>query len=108
MTMSWSGTLQRTLAGLPGEMNSNLANSLKPAADSTVEYARANRPWIDRTGAARRGLYADIDVTQRGVTLTVGHGVSYGKDLEKRGFGILAPAMRYLEARIASDASLFR
>lgn len=85
-----------------------LADSLRKSADATVAYAKAQAPWTDRTGAARRGLWSEISVGNRGVILTVGHGVEYGKYLEAKGYGILYPAMRYLSRRVGQDAKIFR
>lgn len=53
----------------------------KRAADME-EYAKANAPWQDRTGDARRGLNATVEETGPIGTIVLAHGVSYGLWLE--------------------------
>lgn len=45
-------------------------------------YMKANAPWSDRTGNARNGLHADVEVGQDKFTLYLSHGVEYGVFLE--------------------------
>jgi len=43
---------------------------------------KRDAPWTDRSGDARRGLSATVETTGRATTLTLAHGVEYGKWLE--------------------------
>jgi len=43
---------------------------------------KRDAPWTDRTGDARRKLKATVETTGRATTLTLAHGVEYGKWLE--------------------------
>lgn len=57
----------------------SLANS---KAQEMEEWAKANAPWQDRTGAARAGLNATVQESGQGTTITLAHGVDYGIWLE--------------------------
>jgi len=43
---------------------------------------KRNAPWADRTGEARRKLTVEVMTTGAATTLTLAHGVEYGKWLE--------------------------
>lgn len=102
------GKLRSRLRQIERTMPQTLAKSIQPIVQGTVEFARAQAPWTDRTGAARRGLYSDVEVQGSRVMVETGHGVDYGIDLERRGLGILEPALHYMKSRIAKDASIFK
>lgn len=51
-------------------------------AQEMEEWAKANAPWQDRTGAARAGLNATVQEAGAGTTITLAHGVDYGIWLE--------------------------
>lgn len=60
------------------------------------EWAKANAPWQDRTGAARAGLHATVEETGQIGTITLAHGVDYGLWLEIANggrFAIIAQAI---------------
>lgn len=66
-------------------------------APELTKYARANRPWTDRTGNARRGLRGYSRTTATHLVIGIAHTVFYGKFLEKRHAGryaILGPTLR--------------
>lgn len=67
------------------------------AAIEVLTYARANAPWLDRTGKARAGL--DVSVTREGdqVWLELYHTVDYGLWLETIQSGEYAIIMPTLE-----------
>ena len=104
----WKNDLLRHLNALRRRMPQHLAKSIEPIAQGTVAFAKAQAPWTDRTGAARRGLYSDVSVQGSRVVVETGHGVPYGKDLEARGLGILEPALHYQRERITKDATIFK
>ena len=68
------------------------------------EDARANAPWTDRTGEARRGLLgaAERDVAQKLVVIYLSHGpdVAHGEWLELANAGKFAIIMQTLEAHL--------
>jgi len=59
--------------------------------------ARQNASWQDRTGNARTGLFSDVERTSSGVTIVLGHTMSYGVYLELSHGGRYAIVMRTLE-----------
>lgn len=59
-------------------------------------YAKDNRPWTDRTGEARRRLYAVAETSVKDIKIRHGHGVEYGVNLETSHGGkyrIIAPTV---------------
>lgn len=57
---------------------------------------KANRPWMDRTGNARRALHCNVvhDEESKTLTIVASHGVEYGVFLEYANsgkFAILKP-----------------
>jgi hypothetical protein len=60
-------------------------------------YMRTNAPWTDRTGNARSGLHAFVQIDGHTVTLVLSHRVNYGIWLEVANSGryaIVTPAIR--------------
>lgn len=60
-------------------------------------YAKANRPWTDRTGAARQRLKGSVETFMHGVRICIAHGVPYGIHLELshgKKYAILEPTVR--------------
>lgn len=60
------------------------------------KYAKENRPWHDRTGNARKGLWGSHEVMATEISVKLGHGVDYGIYLELARAGkyaILLPTM---------------
>ncbi len=63
------------------------------------EYMKANAPWTDRTGDARRGLKATVSWSKAGYvsTMELSHSVYYGVYLElsmEKRFAIIEPTVR--------------
>lgn len=60
-------------------------------------YAKANRPWTDRTGNARQGLRGYTTDIPNGVRVNIAHSVDYGIWLEyahEKKYAILEPTVR--------------
>lgn len=60
-------------------------------------WAKENRPWTDRTGAARQRLKGSAYQIDKGYRLEIAHGVNYGIFLElahERRFAILEPTIQ--------------
>lgn len=60
-------------------------------------YAKDNRPWTDRTGAARQRLNGYVEAFMHGVRVCIAHGVPYGIHLELghgKKYAILEPTVR--------------
>lgn len=65
-------------------------------------FMRANAPWDDRTGDARRTLHSRIFQQQDEFTIIAGHGVWYGYWLEKKWggkYGILQKTLNTFDLR---------
>lgn len=78
----------------------NKERNIKRAADvmatEVEKYAKANRPWTDRTGNARAGLKGVSVVSSTDVAIQLHHGVKYGLYLElgfAGRFAILKPTL---------------
>jgi hypothetical protein len=68
--------------------------SVNESADFLRDYMQANAPWTDRTGDARRGLFALASHQGRSWQIVLGHSVHYGIYLEKymsERFAIIEP-----------------
>ena len=66
-------------------------------------YAKANRPWTDRTGHARQRLTGWIDVLSNKIRVNIGHGVDYGIYLElcnEKRFAILQKTVNHCSKEI--------
>lgn len=77
-------------------------------AEDLERYMKVNRPWQDRTGAARAGLSAKVKSSRMNYvqTIELSHGVPYGVYLEysmERRFAILEPTMRVKGPEIIND-----
>lgn len=79
----------------------DLADFATRLAEDLVAFMKANRPWTDRTGDARRLLNAKVVRGFGGIVyIIIGHGVPYGVFLEVRWggrFGILQKTIRAAE-----------
>lgn len=74
-------------------------------ANRLANEARATRPWTDRTGAARAGLFGRAFRLATGAVIVVGHGVHYGIYLERRWGGRYATVMPTLQRNYAAILS---
>lgn len=77
-------------------------------AEELEYYMKANRPWQDRTGAARAGLSARLTSSRMNYvqTIELSHGVPYGVYLEysmERRFAILEPTIRIKGPEVVND-----
>lgn len=60
-------------------------------------YAKAHRPWTDRTSRARQGLTGYTEDIPKGVEVIIAHTVDYGQYLEfahEKKYAILEPTVR--------------
>ena len=69
-------------------------------------WMRANAPWTDRSGNARRTLHTEYDEAGRVFTLWIAHGMDYGLWLEIRfagRFAIIGPAIDHFAPQIMAE-----
>lgn len=96
--------LQRILFAIQGVLESFQGEMEK--------YMKDNAPWKDRTGTARQKLHASLIVSDKKMTIQLGHGVEYGVYLEYAHGGkyaILRPTADLYKDRIVNEIkALFR
>lgn len=67
-----------------------IANAVKATEYTAAEmqnYAHETAPWTDRTGLARKRLYAQMDNTFPDLAIVIGHRMEYGIYLELSNLG---------------------
>lgn len=72
-------------------------------AKKMENYAKANRPWTDRTGHARQRLTGWVETAPNSTKVHIGHGVKYGIYLElcnQKRFAILQKTVNACAAEI--------
>jgi hypothetical protein len=75
-----------------------ITQKLQNLAKRAADVAQAEAPWRDITGAARRGLNAELYREGNSVILRLSHSVEYGKWLETIQDGKYATIMPTLNA----------
>lgn len=109
LTFDGSNNQIRTRLGLMDRGHREVVqNYMFQKADELEEYMKANRPWHDRTGAARRGLSARVTSSRMNYqqTIELAHGVPYGVYLEyamEKRFAIIEPTIRLKGPEIVRD-----
>lgn len=84
----------------PKETQDKLKSVLEDSAGpELVEYARANKPWEDVTGAASEGINYEVIASTKEIALYLSHGVDYGVYLELAHEGRYAILERTLMAK---------
>lgn len=69
-------------------------------AQETENAMRKNAHWTDRSGAARRGLFHDMERSANTITARFGHTVDYGQFLELSNGGKYAIVMPTVQAML--------
>ena len=85
------------LAEADTKVVSQMEEVMLEVAKRSLEYAKANAPWTDRTGDARAGLDVAVDNDGTSITMQLYHTVDYGLWLEviQNGrFAILMPTLQ--------------
>lgn len=70
------------LAQGPSKVDSAVRMYAEACSPKLSNYAKENRKWTDRTGAARQRLHSYVGKISIGYRITLAHGVSYGIWLE--------------------------
>lgn len=97
------------LYGANKTMPSKLQTYMRRKSKEIEVFMKSNHPWRNRTGAAERGLKANLQVSAKkySQSIALSHGVYYGIYLEK-GFGgiyaIIEPTIRIKGPDIVRDA----
>lgn len=93
---------------MDAKYRSKVESYMVQKAEDLERYMKANRPWHDRTGAARAGLSARVTSSRMNYvqTIALAHGVPYGiyleQAMEKR-FAIIEPTIRIKGPEIVND-----
>lgn len=112
---TWSGKddLTKRINDFDRQMKRVVAGQVMYAQNDAVSYARKNAPWTDRTGNARSGLHASVNLGENFAELIVAHSVPYGIWLEVRWSGkyaIIGPTIFWTGKLIISrlESSLMK
>lgn len=85
------------LDSLQEKVNAGLQMYGETVAKDFESYAKAHRPWTDRTGEARRRLSGYVEkFKDGGIRICLAHGVEYGIWLEighEKRYAILVPTV---------------
>lgn len=98
MGIRWEGDLEIGLRQLKPKVKEGIIAAANYTAPVAQTYMRTNAKWTDRTGAARNGLNAKVDVKGDTIAIILYHTVPYGIWLEVRWGGryaIIKPGMAY-------------
>src|ERR1700752_692723 len=87
VSFKWDSTeLDANLLALPPKVKERIRSRVRRASERGEKEMKAKAPWIDRTGNAREGLFADSHIETIGAltrySLVFGHTVDYGIYLE--------------------------
>ena len=88
---------------LPDKMERAAMGYGNTAAAKLESEAKTNRRWHDRTTQARQRIKGECERTDKGIRLTLSHGVDYGADLEfrhQKKFAIIFPTLRRMAPEI--------
>lgn len=85
------------LAGAEAKVYADAQELMLKVAERSLEYAKANAPWEDRTGDARAGLNVDLQSDGDSILMSLYHTVDYGLWLEVIQSGRFAIIMPTLE-----------
>lgn len=86
--------------------NEGLMGVAQEYAPQIQSHMKQTAPWTDRTGDARRTLYAKAEERPKGAAIEMGHGVHYGVWLEIRWqgrFAVVFPGMVHWSSIIMRD-----
>jgi hypothetical protein len=101
----WEGNLEARLNQFGPRVKRAMVASAKYSAQEAESFMRSEAPWTDRTGAARMGLNADVQVATNKVAIVLYHSVPYGPFLEVRWggkYGIIKDTMAAIGPRWVS------
>ena len=105
--LRWSippSVLAARVAGLAVTLPHRIDTLAAEVAVQGEAYAKLNRVWTDRTGAARAGLHGESDVHLASGSIVLEHGVDYGIWLEianQGRYAILPQTIDYMVGLVA-------
>ena len=94
--VTWKGDVTQKLGGFDAHTRRAMVAAANYTAPQLATYMKTNAKWTDRTGNARNGLGAKVEVSGNKVAIVLFHSVPYGVFLELRWGGryaIIKPTM---------------
>ena len=85
--ITWSGDLTTRINQFGPKAKRAMLVAAKAVAPQAEAYMKNNATWTDRTGNARNGLKAEVEVQTNNVIIHLFHQVPYGPYLETRWSG---------------------
>lgn len=106
--ITWEGaeTVEQNMRGYPRVVRRAIASVSRKHARKMGRYAKANAKWTDRTGEARKRLFAKVEINGESVIINLSHGVFYGLFLEIKNqgrFAIIWPTIRATQNDFVDD-----
>lgn len=95
--------LLRNLENMETKSQTAIRMYAQEGAKKFENYAKRNRPWVDRTGHARQRLVGWVETLVDRVRIYIGHGVDYGVYLElchEKRFAILQPTVNAMSGEV--------
>lgn len=95
--------LLRNLENMETKSQTAIRMYAQEGAKKFENYAKRNRPWVDRTGHARQRLIGWVETLVDRVRIYIGHGVDYGVYLElchEKRFAILQPTVNAMSGEV--------
>lgn len=76
---------------------------MQKEAKNIEKYMKANAPWQDRTGNARKGLKTEVEQKGQKITIVLSNTVYYGVYLEQymeKRFAIIDPTIKAKQGEV--------
>ena len=92
-------SLMPTAAVFTVLMEEAIEELMEQATREVEEYAQANAPWEDQSGAARNGLTAEFENTGNVMRIVLYHTVDYGiwlETIQNGRFAIIQPTIEHM------------
>lgn len=101
--IKWEGDLTARINNMGPKVKRGMVAAANYVAPQAEAFMKSEAPWTDRTGAARNGLGAQVEVSGNKVAIILYHSVPYGVFLEVRWGGKYA----IIEKTMAAAGPLF-
>jgi hypothetical protein len=96
MSANWQDDWSKGVDAFGRDLIGDLQQIFQDAAPEIEAHLKETAPWPDQSGASRQALHAEAKAESDGASVTFGHGVDYGLDLELKEDGkyaVVLPTM---------------